>query len=359
MIQKGWIRMQTPRHFPLVITLSFLLILVLVFSSCSDTEATTTESTTTTPLTTTTRTTVETTPVKTTTAPAITTVPKITTKAPETEKSPEWINAVFGGGPFVTGNKVVANKIKNSDFNTLIIWSVHLDEKTCDLYLNDILVVQNGKLAPGFKTATWEAFKNDCPNITRIEISVSAWGTHDFEKIKKFIQRDGTGEDTILYRNFKCLIEATGADAVNFDDESLYEVEPMAKFAKMCIDMGCKISFCPYSSIDFWYSLYLAIGKEHVDRIYVQFYDGGAGNSTVTWKRKFGCDIIPGYWCLNGNEQPTKGKKTPAEVTQHLNDNINKVCGGFMWLFDEMLSAGTYNQYAAAIQAAGANKEWK
>ncbi|MBR6768908.1 MAG: hypothetical protein IKM34_05420 [Clostridia bacterium] len=352
--------MKMTHYIPLWIALSLLLLSVLVFSSCSDNiETTTTVSTAvTTPLATV-PTPVTTTPkVTTTETPVTTNVPK-TTQAPATEAEPEFVNAVFGGGPFVTGNKPVANIIKNSDFNTLMIWSVHVDEKTCDLYLNDILVVQNGELAKGFKTTTWNAFKNDCPNITRIEISVSAWGTKDFEKIKNIIRRDGTGKDTLLYRNFKCLIEATGADAVNFDDESLYEVEPMADFAEMCIDMGCKITFCPYSSMDFWYDLYLAIGKEHVDRIYVQFYDGGAGNNVINWVRKFGCDIIPGYWCLNGNEQPTKGKKTPEEVTRHLKDNINKVCGGFMWLFDEMMSNGTTNQYAAAIKEAGLTKEWK
>ena len=352
--------MKMMHYLPLIAAIALLLVSVLVFSSCSESTKTTTAALTTATVPVTTTAIMTTTAkITTTAAPVTTTLPETTTQAPVTEKAPEFVNAVFGGGPFVTGNKPVASKIKNSDFNTLIIWSVHLDEKTCDLYLNDILVVKDGKLAPGFKTATWEAFKNDCPNITRIEISVSAWGTHDFEKIKNFIERDGTGKDTILYRNFKCLIEATGADAVNFDDESLYEVKPMADFAKMCIDMGCKITFCPYSSMDFWYDLYLAIGKEHVDRIYVQFYDGGAGNNVGNWARKFGCDIIPGYWCLNGNEQPTKGKKTPAEVTQHLNDNINRVCGGFMWLFDEMMSAGTYDDYATAIKTAGANKEWK
>ncbi len=354
--------MKMMHYLPLIAALALLLVSVLVFTSCSGSAETTTAASTvaTTPLGTTVPAPITTTPkVTTTETPVTTTLPETTTQAPVTEKAPEFVNAVFGGGPFVTGNKPVANKIKNSDFNTLMIWSVHVDEQTCDLWLNDILVVQNGKLAPGFKTATWEAFKNDCPNITRIEISVSAWGTKDFEKIKNIIQRDGTGKDTLLYRNFKCLIEATGADAVNFDDESLYEVKPMADFAKMCIDMGCKITFCPYGSMDFWYDLYVAIGKEHVDRIYVQFYDGGAGNNVLSWVRKFGCDIIPGYWCLNGNEQPTKGKKTPAEVTQHLTDNINRVCGGFMWLFDEMMSAGTYDDYAAAIKTAGANKQWE
>ena len=270
--------MKKTHYIPLMAVLLLLLVSVLVFSSCSGSDA----SAVTKPLATTVAAPITTTPkVTTTVVPVTTTLPVTTTQAPETEKEPEFVNAVFGGGPFVTGNKPVANMIKNSDFNTLMIWSVHVDEKTCDLWLNDILVVQNGKLAPGFKTATWDAFKNDCPNITRIEISVSAWGTKDFEKIKNIIQRDGTGKDTLLYRNFKCLVDATGADAVNFDDESLYEVKPMADFAKMCIDMGCKITFCPYSSMDFWYELYLAVGKEHVDRIYVQFYDGGAGNNVI------------------------------------------------------------------------------
>ena len=344
----------------LTLFLSLFLILFLILVSCSCGTETVVTSITSSPSTTTT------TPVSTTAATIITTtqvistIPQTETPIPTTttEQKPEFVNAVFGGGPFVTGNKAIAKKIKQTDFNTLIIWSVHLDEKTCDLYLNDILVVQNGSLAPGFKTNTWDAFKTDCPNITRIEISVGAWGTRDFEKIKQFIERDGVGKDTLLYRNFQCLIEATGASAVNFDDESLYEVDPMAKFAQMCIDMGCKITFCPYTSMNFWHDLYLAIGKEHVDRIYVQFYDGGTGNSVLNWSLKFGCDIVPGYWCLNINEEPTKGKKTPSQVTQHLKNNLQMVCGGFMWLYDEMLTAGTADAYATAIKEAGSTKEW-
>ena len=332
--------MKNLRHLPLLTVTLLLLITVLFITACGEPAATTDSG-------------------EVTTTPEATTIAEITTTVPETtEAGPEWVNAVFGGGPFTTGGVTVANVLKETDFNTLMLWSVHVQENG-DLYMNDILVVKDGELATKSTSRTWDYIRRLCPNITRIEISVGAWGTPDFENIKKLIDRDGTGKDTILYKNFKALIDATQADAVNFDDESLYDVDAMSKFGKMCIEMGTKVTFCPYRSMDFWFNLYKAIGTEHVDRIYVQHYDGGAGNNPIDWARKFGCDIIPGYWCLNGNEAATKGKKTAAEVEAHLKQNQKFCEGGFMWLFDEMLANGTSKDYAAAIEAAGEGKEWK
>ena len=58
--------------------------------------------------------------------------------APDTtEEDDGWVSAVFGGGPFVTGGRAVATRIKQSGFNTMIIWSVHVNGDGT-LNLNDI-----------------------------------------------------------------------------------------------------------------------------------------------------------------------------------------------------------------------------
>ena len=333
----------------LITMLSFLLILVLVFSACAstpkETEGTTEPTTAeTTPLTTILA--KATTVAETSTASAI-----ITTQTPESATEPEWINAIFGGGPFTTGAAPVANILKNTDYNTLMLWSVHV-QKNGDLHMNDIPIVQNGKLINNNALRTWQAIREKCPNITRIELSIGGWGCTDFENIRDLIQKEGTGENTTLYQNFKCLMEATGANAVNYDDESCYDIDSSVAFGKMCLSLGMKVTLCPYTRESYWRGVFTGLGgAENVDRVYLQCYVGGAGNNPITWARYFpGANLVLGYY---------NAEKTPAQVTETLKTYQHVAEGGFMWLFDEMMSAGTADDYAAAIKDAGVSKVWK
>jgi|GEM_PF-2021569 len=341
------------RFFTLIATVALLMCFTLVFVACGDDPVTTD-------------------PIETTTdAPATTTeltTAKVTTEAPVTTAEPEnvWVNAIFGGGPFTTGYTATANKIKDSNFNTYIIWSIHLDPETGDLYVNDILVVRNGKFVATGARKTWEAIRNYCPNITRIELSIDAWGTGDFTKIKNFIEMDpakggGTGEDSILYKNFKCLIEASGAHAINYDDESCYDLKTGVEFARMCERLGVKVTLCPYTNQQYWVKLYKELGPELCDRIYLQCYAGGRGNLNAIkqWSQAFGCDVIPGYWCIT-TESPADSM-TATEVKNQLLLNNGYVEGGFMWYYDQMQnlpSPNTVKDYSIAIEEAGEKKKW-
>ena len=338
------------RFLPLIAMLALLFCFTLILASCGDTSDVTTAATTTTDE-------ITTTPEETTTTAPVTT----------TEAEPEFVSAVFGGGPFVTGYRSTINKIKDSGFNTYIIWSVHLDDKTGDLIINDVPVVKDGVFKCTAAERTWELIHKECPNITRIELSIDAAGTDDFKKIKKFIEMDpaqggGTGENSILYKNFKALIEATGADAINYDDESCYDLNTGIKFGKMCEKLGVKVTLCPYTNQNYWVQLYKALGPELCDRVYLQCYDGGAGNKNQIkqWSEAFGCDVIPGYWCIN-TEKPSESMNAET-VKFNLERNIKYVNGGFMWLFDHMQTLQSPNavkDYGTSILAAGEKKEWK
>lgn len=348
------------RFLPLLILLVLLFTLTVVLASCTGTpdssepEATDSSAEESSAETSTT-----------TTAKNTTTVPVSSSEAP-VEADP-WVSAVFGGGPFVTGYMETVNKIKDSGFNTYIIWSVHLDEKTGDLIINDVPVVRNGEFI-GNKGVqmTWKRIRENCPNITRIELSIDAWGTGDFTKIKKFIEMDpaeggGTGENSILYKNFKALIEASGAHAINYDDESCYDLKTGVEFGKMCEKLGVKVSLCPYTNQNYWVSLYKALGPELCDRIYLQCYAGGAGNKNniKQWAEAFGTDVIPGYWC-NNTESPSDSMSA-ATVKFNLSRNLEHVTGGFMWLFDQMKTLQAPNavkDYGTAITEAGKDKVW-
>ena len=291
-----------------------------------------------------------------------TTTTQTTTTAPQTPETPEaprefspWVSALFGGGPFVTEIKTNAEELKKSGFNTIIIWSVHVQENG-NLVLNDIPVVSNGKLTPAASkiySKGWKSLREGETSIERIELSVGAWGCKDFENIKALIERDGTGEDTILYKNFKLLIEAADADAINFDDESCYDVASATKFGKMCDDMGMKVALCPYTRMDFWKALDKNLGNI-VDRIYVQCYAGGAGNNPADWAKQFGTKVIPGYWCLHGGEGDTA--KTVEQKLKNCGDDIT---GGFIWFYDDSKKLGkpnTTKDYADAINSVNPEK---
>lgn len=292
-------------------------------------------------------------PAATTTAEPTTTV--ATTATPEPEKKPEdeWVSAIFGGGPFYVSERGM-KAVKESGFNTIMLWSVHVHEGGT-LYLNNTKVVEDGKFVGSDAVAqAWKNLKTEPTNITRIELSVGAWGTPDFERIAELMERDGTGEDTILYRNFKALIDACGADAINYDDESSYDPTVAIKFGRMVESMGLKVTLCPFTSMDYWVSVYNGLGSELVDRIYLQCYDGGAFNNVADWYRAFGnTKIIPGYWCLHYGG--TAGD-TAAQVSSKLK-SVKRYCqGGFMWLYDDMKGLSSPNatqDYSEAINSVG------
>ncbi len=278
----------------------------------------------------------------------------VTTTAPPEPEGPRvfssWVSALFGGGPFVTGMAGNKGVLKKSGFNTIIIWSVHVQENG-DLVLNDIPVVSGGELKPMVKkvySKAWADLRKGETSIERIEISIGAWGCADFENIKNLIARDGTGEDTILYKNFKALLEATTADAVNFDDESCYDVNSATKFGKMCADMGAKVTLCPYTNQSFWKSVAKNLG-DICDRIYLQCYDGGAGNNPADWTKLFGTKVIPGYWCIHGGSGDSA-----KSVGNKLKASKNDITGGFIWYFDDLQKLGSPNStadYAKAINS--------
>ena len=294
-------------------------------------------------------------PVTTTTAaPDTTTAVTTATPAPEKKPEDEWVSAIFGGGPFYVSERGM-KAVKESGFNTIMLWSVHVYEDGT-LYLNDIKVAENGKyVGTAAVSEAWKNLKKEPTNITRIELSVGAWGTPDFERIAALMERDGTGEDTILYRNFKALVDACGADAINYDDESSYDPSVAIKFGRMVESMGLKVTLCPFTSMDYWVSVYNGLGgSQLVDRIYLQCYDGGAYNNVADWYRAFGnTKIIPGYWCLHYGGS---AGDTAAQVNSKLN-SVKQYCeGGFMWLYDDMKTLTTPNatqDYSEAINSVG------
>lgn len=283
----------------------------------------------------------------------------VTEEPPYVPVVSKWVSAIYGGGPFVTGGTKVHEAVKASGFNTLMIWSLHIHEDGT-LYLNDVLVAKDGEFMLKFpknakdKKLVWDGIIAPDSSITRIELSIGAWGCGDFENIRTIMNRDGDGEDTMLYKNLKMLMDTTGAVAFNFDDESCYDVNAMTKFGKMCEKMGAKVTLCPYTNMSFWKQLKDNLG-DNCDRIYLQCYDGGAWNNPADWTKGMGMEVIPGYWCIHNG---TAGDSA-AKVKEKLKNAGKAATGAFMWLYDDMkqlTGANATEKYAEAINSCNPEK---
>ncbi len=265
-------------------------------------------------------------------------------------------SAVFGGGPFYSGGSPVMNTLRASGFTTVILWCIHVDSNTGNLILNDQLVVSNGAYVGN---ASWPSqlatLKTAPTSVNRIEVSVGSWGVNDFLSVQTLMNSQGTNTSSILYRNFQALKTATGAIAVNFDDEMLYDVGTTVKFGQMLSSLGFKVTLCPYTNTGFWQSVFAQLGSV-VDMVYLQCYDGGVGNDPASWNNYFpGVKVSPGLWCAHG--MGCASGDNPAAVGSKMSGwrSSAGIPGGFMWLYDDMQacsSQGTPAAYAYAINQA-------
>ncbi len=263
------------------------------------------------------------------------------------------VSAIYSGGPSYLVSSSL-NDLKASGFNTLIQWSLHIDTNG-NLNMNDETVCTNGVYTgQSAWSSQWKSYKSGTTSINRLEISVGAGGTSDFASIKALCSAGVPDSSSNLYKNMLAIKNATGADAINLDTEDTYDVASTINFCKMCINMGySNITLCPYTNTSYWKAVKdgLEAWKPGVvDRIYLQCYDGGAGNNPGTWETNLGMPVIPGLWCTNTGK-PYYGK-TPAQVQTQLTgwNSSYGIAGGFIWLYDDIRNNGLSTaEYAAAI----------
>lgn len=263
---------------------------------------------------------------------------------------------IFGGGPFYSGGQARMDSLRASGFTTVILWTIHINSSNGDLVLNDQLVASNGAyVGNGAWPGQLATLKQAPTSVNRIEIAVGSWGVNDFQSAKTLMAAQGTGSGSILYRNFQALKNATGADAVQFDDETLYDVNATVQFGNMLATMGYKVTLCPYTNMGFWQNVKSQLGSK-VDAVYLQCYDGGAGNDPGSWSNAMGgMRVYPGLWCIHGGS----GDSANTARTKLSNWRVSAgVAGGFIWLYDDLLSntsGGSPADYANAIHTGLAN----
>jgi hypothetical protein len=269
----------------------------------------------------------------------------------ETVSAQTGYTGIFGGGPFYknAANNII--EIENSGFTEAIVWSVEVSS-IGDLNFNgEFPLTSNGvyignQTYPNFPAQMAQLKQG---TVKRVTFSVGSSNYGDWEDITALIQAQGTGPNSILYKDFQALKAAIPAlDAIDFDDENSYNTPTTIAFGVMLGQLGYHVVPDPYTNSSYWTNITAQINSQlsgTVDGVHLQAYAGGQGNNPcVGWD--FGSvPVFPGLWDKND---------TPAQV-QTIMTGWHDQCGiigGFMWIYDDFVGNGLAKQYATAINNA-------
>lgn len=226
--------------------------------------------------------------------------------------------------------------IKTSGFNSVIMFGVGIIDNGDIMYYSntagssDVLIASNGTYVGGAALADKvTSFKTGTTGIDRIEISMNS------QHVKDLMKTPGPGATTRVYRNFAALKTAWTLDAVNNDDESLYDVPSTVTFAQMLGKIGYRYTIAPYTNTAFWVSVTTQANKglaiPLLDRVYLQCYDGGAGNNPSSWQTSLGMKVVPLLWVTN-DSKPSQGTTSAQARTKFAAWNAkSSLAGGGYW----------------------------
>jgi hypothetical protein len=259
----------------------------------------------------------------------------------------------LGGGPVYKHVAVNIKELKNSGFNELIVWSVEVNSSG-DLNLNGEFPITSGGVYIGDQT--WPDFPADLRKIkngavTRVTLSIGSSNYGDWENIKALVEAQGTGRNSILYKDFKALKKALPLDAIDFDDENSYDSSSTIAFAEMLGKLGYHVTMNPYTNASYWTGVVSQINTAlpgTVDGIHLQTFAGGEGNSPCAAEWNFGSvAVYPGL----SDQTSAPPYETPAQAKATL-AAWHKQCGitgGWLWIFDQIAGTNQVREYAHAM----------
>lgn len=215
-----------------------------------------------------------------------------------------------------------------------------------------MLIASNGAYVGGTALSDKvRSFKTGTTGVNRVEVSMNS------QHIADLMASPGPGSSTNLYRNFAALKTAWTLDAVNNDDESIYDVSSTVAFGKMLGAIGYKYTIAPYTNSGFWNSVKtqlnngLAEPNLLLDRVYLQCYDGGAGNDPAGWQTTLGLKVVPLVWVTN-DSKPSYGT-TPAQAQTKFSgwQSRSTLAGGGYWNdFDIEKMGSSYTDYGNVLK---------
>lgn len=252
---------------------------------------------------------------------------------------------VFVGGHIRRERPATITKLKNSGFEYVILFNVHV-EKDGTLTTDGDTICHNGQYVFGNKHPHYvsdvKVLVTQPTSINRLEICIGGWGNTAYDNIKALANSQGLGENSILYRNFKALKDTLPEIiAVNNDDEHTYDVAAATSFHVMMYDLGFKTTLAPYMNKPFWQSLAQNVNAQRptaIERVLIQCYDGGAGNNPNDWH----LGDIPLHAGRLNYQDFNETKTTIQDWKQNKN-----VIGIFFWVYND--ETWNLSKYASAV----------
>jgi hypothetical protein len=253
------------------------------------------------------------------------------------------------GSLYPPGGKQVVEELRRSGMTTVIVWCIHVHANG-DLAFNDTVIVSEGKYVGDRE---WPnlilALKQQPSTVNRLLFSVGSAEVPDFPNIKRLIEEQGTGPQSILARNFGLLKKLIPAiDGIDFDDEELFEVDTTVKFAKMLNQLRFTVTFCPFGDTDFWVECLEQLNGATpglVSGFNLQCYAGGSGNEPGPWIEaieaamgpKFDAKqfMRPGLWCRNG--ESCEDGECPKSIFEKFRSwKRSGINGGWIWMLNDI-----------------------
>ena len=270
-------------------------------------------------------------------------------------------------------------KLMNSGFTTLMLWSLHVHDNG-DLFYNDTLIVSNKEINSG--TGTDKINPNMPVDLARLRneggvknvlFSIGAgggcdnkgkcWEPDDFQNIQKLLAtKAGTAT---LTDNFTALAKWLKIDGFDFDNEENVTPITIATLAAILVPLGRKniITFCPSFNPNetFWLQCMSATYDPKV-RIQLvkwwnlQYYGSADPKTWIPGMKDYmqthpiGVSDANSFMCpgVDVSTLDPAGVQEQFESWQH-NDSL-ALQGGFIWNLDAIHARGdTPADYAKAI----------
>lgn len=264
---------------------------------------------------------------------------------------------ILGGGPVYKRDLTNVHELQKAGFTELLVWSVEVGA-TGDLNLNgEFPLTSKGKY---IGARTWPHFAHDLQTIksgkvTRITLSIGSSNFGDFQNVKALVDSQGTGNKSILYKDFAALAAALPVDAIDLDDENSYDSESTVKFAVMLGQLGYHVTMNPYTNNSYWISVVSQINSQMpglVDGIHLQTFAGGSGNTPCSGWDFGDVPVFPGL----SDQHSAPPFVTPAQAQAKLKTWHDQcgITGAWLWIFDQIAGTDLPKQYARAM-AKGVN----
>lgn len=272
-------------------------------------------------------------------------------------------NGLFGQDDQKTNDAQLA-QIQASRFNSVILWTVHVNGSG-DLSYNNTPLVTGGVFNSALEFM--KPYVAALRQHGEVWWGIGSWGASDFANIGKLLS---TSQGTAaLTQSFRALLQALPSDGIDFDMEESYDSTMRNTIVQLTLlldrSLQTGVTYCPYMDEPFWLNCLADVyeqneHKQIVRRFNLQCYAGGNGNTTTAWLAKLAAFhkplglanvnafIVPGNWVQSDDGSV---KNSPADICAFFSnpDIGGNAGGGFLWNTSEIFGSG--HDCAAYAQA--------